>query len=758
MNVNYQTAYAKAVRALFFLSGCAHSHVQLLILAIYLMVSLGTNAHALPVGGNVSAGGASINSGANKTTITQATQNTALNWQSFNIGQNEVVQFVQPNSSSVALNRVTGSDPSSILGSLTANGKVFLVNPNGILFGKSVQVNVGGLVASTLNISDSDFMAGTYIFSGTSKGTINNQGVISTNADGGYVALLGTNVSNNGVITARLGTVALAAGSSITLDLAGDGLLNVTVNQGAVNALIQNGGLIQADGGLAVMTTQAAGSLLQSVVNNSGVVQAQTIDTHSGTIKLLADMQSGTVNTNGTLDASAPNGGNGGFIETSASHVAVASSANITTFGPLGKTGLWLLDPVNYTIATIGGDETPASVTASLATSSRLITASNDITVANAISVATAQTLTLNAGHDVLINAPITGVPAGAGLVLIAGHNVNIGAALAVTGAGSSINISAVNDVTTSATITGVGAASPITIYAGRDVNANAAIAEVAAGSIISISAGRNVNVNTAITTLAAGSSISLISGLGDTGPGVAGGTVTIAPSATVSSITTAIRFNPISYANTSAEIAAYNANVSGVVDARAWVFARANNKSYNGTNTAILSFQGVPSAGGDVKMVPGISAFDTQDVGAGKSVTFSGAAISGADANKFALFATAGTTTANISPANLSVTASDASKTYGQTIILTSFTVDGLKNGETIGAISETSPGTVASASIAGGPYLITPGTATGGSFKASNYNITYVNGLLTVTPQPLIAMSVLSVAAPTNTLVPVE
>ena len=126
-------------------------------LALSLMLAFGSNVYAAPAGGTVSAGSASITGGAGTTTINQASQNLAINWQSFSIGQSEAVRFVQPDSNSVALNRVLGSDPSNILGSLSANGKVFLVNPNGILFGKGAQVNVGGLVASTLNITDSDF-------------------------------------------------------------------------------------------------------------------------------------------------------------------------------------------------------------------------------------------------------------------------------------------------------------------------------------------------------------------------------------------------------------------------------------------------------------------------------------------------------------------------------------------------------------------------------------------------------------------------
>ena len=248
-------------------------------LTVALAMALGVNAYAdgyaLPVGGVVTQGGASINSGAGSMTINQSSQNVAINWQSFNIGQGQSVQFVQPNSSSVALNRVLGSDPSSILGSLSANGKVFLINPNGILFGMGAQVNVGGLVASTRDITDSDFMAGNYTFAGTGSGTIRNQGSIKAN--GGFVALLGANVNNDGVIEANLGTVALAAGNAITLDVAGDGLLNVSVNQGAVNALVQNGGMLRANGGKVVLTAQAAGDLLYTVVNNTGVIQAQSL-------------------------------------------------------------------------------------------------------------------------------------------------------------------------------------------------------------------------------------------------------------------------------------------------------------------------------------------------------------------------------------------------------------------------------------------------------------------------------------------------
>jgi filamentous hemagglutinin family protein len=253
-------------------------------LAGCLLLSCGVSAYALPQGGVVSAGSASVANGGSSTTITQTSQNAAINWQSFGIAAGQTVQFAQPNASSVALNRVLGPDPSNIFGNLSANGKVFLVNPNGVLFGSGASVNVGGLVASTLNMTDANLLAGKYIFSGPGSGSVVNEGTI--NADGGYVALLGASISNQGVISARLGSVALAAGNAMTLDMAGDKLLSVKVDQGAVNALAENGGLIQSDGGTVLMTARAAGNLLSGVVNNTGVVRAQTIINSNGTIKL----------------------------------------------------------------------------------------------------------------------------------------------------------------------------------------------------------------------------------------------------------------------------------------------------------------------------------------------------------------------------------------------------------------------------------------------------------------------------------------
>ena len=114
---------------------------------------------ALPTGGQIVAGQGSISGAGNAMTVFQNTQKMIANWSTFNIGQNASVRFNQPNPSAIALNRVQSQNPSQILGSLTANGQVWLVNPSGILFGSTARVDVGGLVASSLNITNENFLA-----------------------------------------------------------------------------------------------------------------------------------------------------------------------------------------------------------------------------------------------------------------------------------------------------------------------------------------------------------------------------------------------------------------------------------------------------------------------------------------------------------------------------------------------------------------------------------------------------------------------
>ena len=601
-----------------------------------LLIAVPAQAQSLPSGGSVAAGNATITAGNQTLTVNQSSQNAVLNWQSFSIGKDNAVVFVQPSSSAVALNRVVGPDPSKIFGSLTANGSVFLVNSNGIVFGKDASVNVGGLVASTLDISDTDFMNGRYTFAGAGGSVLNN-GKIS--ADKGYVALLGGHVDNRGVISAKLGTVALAAGQAITLDLAGDGLLNVAIDKGAVKALVQNGGLLQADGGKVILTAQAAGELLATVVNNTGIIQARTIGNRDGRIVLLGDMRSGTVNVAGVLDASAPTGGNGGFVETSAASVKVANSVRITTDAPLGTNGTWLIDPKDFIIGA-GGDISGATLSAQLVTTNVTISTlasagdntggNGDIFVNDAVAWTASgvpTTLTLNALRDININAAITAT--NGNLVACCGRDVNVNAPVTTTN--GSILLNAGQDVKVFFAITTTDG--NIALCAGRDVHINAAITLTRGSTIPAQSLGLPVG-------------LTLIAGSSGRGPGVGGGTLIFAPLAPPTTVTVApvtINYNPVSYSAPTDFSTKFVLTEGAALTQRMLLFPSVN-KVFDGTTTAVLKGFNTTAASGlpsGVTLVAGPNAtatFDNSAVGSGVGVTYAGYSLTGTNANQYAL------------------------------------------------------------------------------------------------------------------------
>ncbi|MEW6645207.1 MAG: MBG domain-containing protein [Pseudomonadota bacterium] len=247
-------------------------------------------AQNLPTGGSIAAGSASVSQPSPSTlTINQSSQSAVVNWQSFSISQGYSVNINQPNSSSALLNRVTGSTPSTIAGSLTANGQVYLVNPNGIAITPTGTVNTGGgFVASTLGISDADFMSGKRNFSGNgASASVSNAGTITVGR-GGYMALIGGTVSNSGNVQVPLGKVGLGSGEQATLDFSGDGFLQVAVptNAKTSGALIDNAGTIKADGGAVIMQAATAREAARNAVNISGLVQARSIGGKTGAIEI----------------------------------------------------------------------------------------------------------------------------------------------------------------------------------------------------------------------------------------------------------------------------------------------------------------------------------------------------------------------------------------------------------------------------------------------------------------------------------------
>jgi filamentous hemagglutinin family protein len=305
-------------------------------------------AWANPTGGAVVAGQASIVAATPQTlNVIQGSDKAIINWQGFSIAAGETVNFLQPNAQSVTLNRVIGTDPSAIFGSITANGTVMLVNPNGVFFGKSARVDVGGLVATTANITDADFLAGNYAFSQASTNLnagIVNEGLISIK-DSGLAALVAPSVQNSGIIQARLGKVALGGARSFTLDFQGDGLLSFDAGStvtslgetvdGTAKALVVNSGQIAAEGGTVVLSARAVKGIIDNVINTDGVISATSISGSGG--KIVLSGGTGKVQVAGTLDASGTQAGqSGGTVIVDAADIQVASGTRIDASGDQG--------------------------------------------------------------------------------------------------------------------------------------------------------------------------------------------------------------------------------------------------------------------------------------------------------------------------------------------------------------------------------------------------------------------------------------
>ena len=401
----------------------------------------------LPTGGQLSAGTASISQTTNIMTINQSTNRAAVNWSTFNVGAQATININQPTSSSVLLNRVNAANPSQIFGQINANGQVFLTNPSGIHFAPGSSLNVGGLVATTHSISDTDFMAGNDVFNRDgATGSILNEGDL-TAALNGYIALLAPEVRNEGIIIAQLGTVALAAGEAFELQFdSNNTLANIRIEPATIDALVENGNAVHAPSGLIILSAQAINTLQGGVVNNTGSLEATGLTNNGGVIRLEASdtiTHTGSINVDaaanstgnggtatiiasldnpnsrtvvdGSLSAKAGNlGGGGGFIETSASHLTIGDNTRISTSATQGESGTWLLDPVDFTIAASGGDMTGATLSSNLGENNVTIASTSggsgsagDVNVNDTVTWSSHK-LTLNAKNDININAVMT--------------------------------------------------------------------------------------------------------------------------------------------------------------------------------------------------------------------------------------------------------------------------------------------------------------------------------------------------------------
>jgi len=483
------------------------------VYAAILLAFTAPSAIANPVNPTVVSGSASFAASGNTLTVTN-TPGTIINWQGFSIGATEITRFAQQSASSAVLNRVVSNNPSSILGTLQSNGRVFLINPNGIVFGAGATVDVAGLVASSLNLSNEDFLAGRYHFTavpGAQK--VSNAGNV-TAQDGGQIYLIAPDVENTGVITAPNGEILLAAGHSV--DLVSTSSPNLIVNITAPAGDATNVGQLIAESGSL--------GLFGTVVRNSGAVSADSATMEGGkivfrasqrveaggtisasgagggTIEVLADMQSGTVNVTGNINASAPVSGNGGFIDTSAAHVQVADSARVTTLAANGANGTWLIDPFDFNIAATGGNMTGAALSTSLAAGNVVIASTSgttgvngDVNVNDVVSWSVNK-LTLNALNNINISANLNGsgtaslaleygqltsTGIGAGYFLKNGVQINLPA-----GNNFSIKVGSLGAATNYYVITSLGNSGSVTGIDLQGINGNLAGNYVLGGDI----------------------------------------------------------------------------------------------------------------------------------------------------------------------------------------------------------------------------------------------------------------------------------
>ncbi|MGB4498981.1 MAG: MBG domain-containing protein, partial [Methylococcaceae bacterium] len=280
---------------------------------------------ANPNGAQVISGQVSIDQSVSGVTTIKNSPNAIINWQNFNIAKNEITQFIQQNGQSAVLNRIVGGNPSEILGSLYSNGKVFLINPNGIVFGAGSQIDTQGLLASSLNLSDNDFQKGNFHFiAGSKAGDIANEGIIHAGKDGNIV-LVAPNIQNNGIIKSEGGKIVLAAGQELILTSMDDPEIRFQV-QAPKNHVLNVGQLLTESGSINVF----AGS-----IKHSGDISADSVEIDKqGNIRLVAKSDV-TLEKDSTISANNEKGV-AGKIEVTGENVAVLDNSKIEAIGEKG--------------------------------------------------------------------------------------------------------------------------------------------------------------------------------------------------------------------------------------------------------------------------------------------------------------------------------------------------------------------------------------------------------------------------------------
>ncbi|MDK2091587.1 filamentous hemagglutinin N-terminal domain-containing protein, partial [Aliarcobacter butzleri] len=256
-------------------------------LVVSAFLSTTTIVFASPNGGIVTSGTATIKQNGNITNINQSSQKASINWKDFSISKNETVNFNQPNKNSITLNRVVGNEKSVIDGALNANGQVWILNSNGVLFDKNAKVNTSGILATTKELSDENFQKGNYNFKGDSKATIENLGNIDSKK---YASFIANSVVNNGTIKVYRGTINLIGASEFLVKLDENSNISLKVTKGVLDALVENNNLLMANAGEIYLTTNAVNELLKGVVNNTGIIEANSLDGITGLVNISSNV------------------------------------------------------------------------------------------------------------------------------------------------------------------------------------------------------------------------------------------------------------------------------------------------------------------------------------------------------------------------------------------------------------------------------------------------------------------------------------
>lgn len=257
----------------------------------YYFISLllaASSLYALPQGEEIVSGNADFQISDSQSLKIRASDKAILEYSSFNIDERESVEFIQPSAKSTVLNRITSQNPSKILGNLNANGRVFLVNPNGVYFGPNATVSTASFLASTLNIRNEDFINENYQFylePGSESSSIINDGFISSPE--GFISFLAPIIENRGSVLAKAGKVAFASAEKVTLDFTGDGLIQFSVDGDLKESLIENYGQIEATNGSVQLSLRTAKKAIKMVVNADGITPANGIEENNGIVRLV---------------------------------------------------------------------------------------------------------------------------------------------------------------------------------------------------------------------------------------------------------------------------------------------------------------------------------------------------------------------------------------------------------------------------------------------------------------------------------------